>query len=715
MKTLNPSISAAAISPSGVGLGSLLLVALLSLAVYANSLPNGFTLDDLGIISHNPNVTQTQWTRIWVDNYWPSSEGPSDILYRPLTLATYLLQWATTGEQTWPFHAVNVLLHTLVSLMVTVLAWRLFRQRSIALLAGLLFAVHPLHTEVVANVVGRAELLAAFWSLAALLIFLPPTPLLSAPPAPHSFWHGPLVALCLLLAMLSKETPIVMIGAFLGIDLWRWSHWPAPKPRLKNFLTRQVLRYHLWLWLVVAFYLTLRISTVGLAVPNHIIHPVVNPLIHATLLERLITPFLLLTKYLLLIVWPQVLSADYSAPSIMPTANLFHPLVLLGLLFLAAALYAVITYWKRFPQLAFLALGFVFSYLLVANYIRIGTIFGERLFYWPSVFVLIALAFLAVRLWQVLTTGPTRPWFRYLTATAGAAALVALSARTVVRNPDWQNNVQMALATAIANPSSAKACIWAGQTLLMETTAPQTHALGEQLLQRAIVLYPTMGQSYWELSKYYVRQKKYDQVLIYLSQAALYDGGRYKIRFALRCTHADLARWPIDDIYPVMEKHVRDHPADPTAHLAFSLILQARQRHTEARGHLLQALGLAPNFHEAAAELGALELRLGNTPLAVKLLRNYVITIPLNLEARCQLADALMQLDPHQFPDALREADMNLTRAATIQADHPPLRALRFQWLKKCEALQRELTPAARADTTAAPTPLGNRLVKNPS
>ncbi len=72
----------------------LVLIALIAGAVYLNSLPNKFAFDDCGIIERNHYVTDLEWTAIWSNNYWPSPEGPCDLLYRPLTIFSYLANHA---------------------------------------------------------------------------------------------------------------------------------------------------------------------------------------------------------------------------------------------------------------------------------------------------------------------------------------------------------------------------------------------------------------------------------------------------------------------------------------------------------------------------------------------------------------------------------------------------------------------------------------------
>ncbi len=111
------------------------------------------------------------------------------------------------------------------------------------------------------------------------------------------------------------------------------------------------------------------------------------------------------------------------------------------------------------------------------------------------------------------------------------------SYRTIVRNPDWHDNISLALATAQGNPNSAKACGWAGQVLVGETKEQWTKDFGESLLQRTIELYPTMGSAYWDLTKYYFRENRVADALIMMGKAARYHGGTLEMRRACAKSH----------------------------------------------------------------------------------------------------------------------------------------------------------------------------------
>ncbi len=94
-------------------------------------------------------------------------------------------------------------------------------------------------------------------------------------------------------------------------------------------------------------YLWLRVRACGLMTSTDLIHRIVNPLVNATIPERIVTPFMLLAKYITLTAWPVHLSADYSAPSLMPTADVFSPLAVLGILGCVLTVITIVRTWRK--------------------------------------------------------------------------------------------------------------------------------------------------------------------------------------------------------------------------------------------------------------------------------------------------------------------------------------------------------------------------------
>lgn len=136
----------------------LLACALAAAAVYLNSLANGFALDDVHIIEVNRRVHELDsWREIWLTPYWPTF-GTQLGLWRPLAIFGFALQWAAGGGDALTFHVTSVALHVLVTSLCFLLLERLTTATA-AFAGALLFAVHPLHTEAVANIVGQSELI----------------------------------------------------------------------------------------------------------------------------------------------------------------------------------------------------------------------------------------------------------------------------------------------------------------------------------------------------------------------------------------------------------------------------------------------------------------------------------------------------------------------------------------------------------------------------
>jgi hypothetical protein len=150
------------------------LVALLAIAAYLNSFGNGFAYDDNGIVTQNPTVTSGDWRSALQSPWWPNAEGGAG-LYRPVTSASFAAEWELFGGAPLGFHVGNVAVHALASLLVLALLSGLGAGAG-ATVGAALFAIHPVHTEAVANVVGRAEIYAACFYLAASLLYAPLSP-----------------------------------------------------------------------------------------------------------------------------------------------------------------------------------------------------------------------------------------------------------------------------------------------------------------------------------------------------------------------------------------------------------------------------------------------------------------------------------------------------------------------------------------------------------
>ncbi|XP_055542492.1 protein O-mannosyl-transferase TMTC2 [Wyeomyia smithii] len=147
----------------------------LAFALYVNTLSAGFVYDDRRAVLGNPDVlSSTAWYQMLHNDFWgtPLTDSGSHGSYRPLCVASFKINYLLDGFKPVGYHLVNVLLHCVATVLVVRLARHIIPSRYGAAIAGLLFAAHPIHTEAVAGVVGRADLTACVFYLLALLAYI---------------------------------------------------------------------------------------------------------------------------------------------------------------------------------------------------------------------------------------------------------------------------------------------------------------------------------------------------------------------------------------------------------------------------------------------------------------------------------------------------------------------------------------------------------------
>jgi tetratricopeptide (TPR) repeat protein len=404
------------------------IVAGAAAATFANSLANGFAFDDEFVITGNTRVQQlADQAAIWLTPYWPEF-GEAAGLYRPLAIFAYALQWGAGGGAPWVFHATSVLLHIIASVLALVLLRRLVSSRA-ALFGALLFAVHPVHVEAVANVVGQAELLAGVAVLGACVLYTGREHLRL--PLPRLLAISALYAL----AMLAKESAIVMPLLLVALDAAMGRYRGVHAGKDEGASTRPVRKFAALalpafvLAVTAAAYLLLRISVIGSLAGTDAAPSL--PFLQTG--QRWLVALQTCPEYLRLLVFPIDLSADYS-PAVIDPASQVTAAVVIGALLLSATAVLALTTVRR-PATGLAAAWFLIAILPVSNLIvPIGVVLAERTLYVPSFAIAIAAGFIA----QKVAATRTSPQLRTAMA-AGAAVLLAFAVRSAIRNPDWKD------------------------------------------------------------------------------------------------------------------------------------------------------------------------------------------------------------------------------------------------------------------------------------
>lgn len=425
-----------------------LAVALAAVLPFLITLDNPPILDDGWAALDNPLT----WSlgragRIFRELYGfagePSVRGP----YRPITTLSYAINYAVHGRFTPGYHAVNVALHAAASLLALALARRLAgvalpgREGRVALLAGLLFALHPAHVEAVATIFGRTEPLSACFALGALLLALDRR---------SARWKLPGALALLVAGVLAKEVAIVTPALFLGLALaLPRAAGLAARPGLRDAPARRALLEAAGVaaLLLAAFvpYLLGRGPALAVA-PEARWFPAETPGWSVAL-----TMSRVLAEYLRILAFPSFLGGDFAYAARLPTLAGPTAGFALGTAAWLGAL-AVAALLLRPAPLAAAGIAWIFLPLLpVLQIVPVGVLLAERLLYLPSVgFCLAAAAALGAFLpgAETKAAGAAGPAQRFagqraaaVASAAGLAAAALLAGRTVARTLDWRTDV----------------------------------------------------------------------------------------------------------------------------------------------------------------------------------------------------------------------------------------------------------------------------------
>lgn len=402
---------------------------------YSNCFQAGLVFDNSAAIGQDPRIrhaaAQTV-ASILTRGYRP---GTTDGLYRPLTTLSFLLNYTVFGDGTRPmgYHWVNLAMHGANVALVYALGILVFGEIAPAWALAAIWGVHPLLTEAITNIVGRADLLAAFGVLAGMVCYMKAG---SAAGRRRWGWLAG-VAAAQAVGIFSKESAVVLPGIMLLYDLM----WP------KGMTWRVRVRSYAAVALPLAAFFYLRS-------PLHLQLAVAfadNPLVKAGFWEARLTAVKVIGRFLWLFLWPARLSADYSYNAV-PLGTDFEVLLTLGVCVAGALL----CHRAGRPMTFFLALFFVAGLPTANLIVLIGSIMAERFVYLPSV----GLAGCVVAGIHALA------WWKRWYAHAGLAMVcLALASRTYARNSDWKDELSLWTSAVSVCPGSAKAHYNLGKAL----------------------------------------------------------------------------------------------------------------------------------------------------------------------------------------------------------------------------------------------------------
>jgi len=483
-----------------------ILIAVIAFGIYANTLNHEFAQDDAIVITDNMYTKQGVsgiGSLLKYDTFkgFFKVEGKDKLVaggrYRPLTPILFALQWQIFAKDKigedgkavldaqgnivqeanpWFFHFINILFYVLCCLMVFWTLLELLKgegekfRHGVAFVSALLFAVHPLHTEAVANIKGADEVLTLLLSLAALFFTLRAI-------REKNFTKAIYAGVAFFLALLAKENAIT----FLAII-------PFAIYFSKDLDLKKSIPQLLPIGAAAVLFLIIRFSVLGADFGDNSLELMNNPYLKVegskyvpfSSGEKMATITYTLGKYVQLFFVPHTLTHDYypRAIEIMQFSNIK---VLLSLLLYGFLIFFSVRSLKNKDWIGYGLLFFLASLSIVSNIVfPVGTNMSERFLFMPSVGLCFALSVFVFRLLEKRETSVNT-----LIVIFAIPALL-FAGKTVLRNKAWKDNFTLFMTDIENSPRSAKLLNSVGAELIVQSQKPENSAKMNQMIQTAI-------------------------------------------------------------------------------------------------------------------------------------------------------------------------------------------------------------------------------------
>ena len=516
-------------------------------------------------------------------------------------------------------HLVNVLLYGLTGVVVF---WFLLKILSpegkptgstgfgpfVALAAALLFVAHPIHTEVVANVKGRDEIVSLLGSLAALYLSL------------KAFYEGKnglnvAAAAVFFLALLSKENAIT----FLAIVPLTYFFFTKAN-------TGKIVVQTLPFVAGAAVFLAIRFAVLGAdfggtpreLMNNPFLKLVGNQYVDFSFAEKTATNFFTLGKYLLLLVFPHPLSHDYYPRAIGIMTFGDWQVILAVLAHLALLVFALVRLPKK-DVLSYAILFYLITLSIASNFIfPIGTNMNERFLYMPS----IGFALLAATLAYRFTNNEGKP--KPILLIVGAAVLLAFSVKTISRNFAWKDNFTLFTTDIKTVPNSAKLRNATGGELVAQSLKPENAARKTEMLKEAIghlteamKIHPGYKNPLLIMGNAYNYLKEYDASIQAYEQALKLDPDYAEAQGNLAITYRDAGRYfgeqkgDVAKSLQYLNKALEMTPNDFETLRLLGVANAVSRNEAAAVAFFQKALAINPNDANTHFNLGMVYMNLG--------------------------------------------------------------------------------------------------------
>lgn len=600
-----------------------IIISTIVVILYANTLAHQFTQDDAIVIYDNVYTQKgfggiiDIFTNDTFQGFFQDDSKSQLVLggrYRPLSVAFFAVIWQFFGNPPWIYHLLAIAMFAFLS--VTLYKTTLLYSQDylgkyashFSLIAAFIFAAHPIHTEVVANVKGLDEsmtLLFALLGMWSAYYFVK-----------RDKWSYLLIsAFSFLCSLLSKENglPFLLITP-LSLFLFL-------KPQSFKGPMRILLAYTI----VFAVYILIRVNVVGWPsseLPTELMN---NPFIKVvngqylpfTPGEKWASIIWSMGKYFQLLIFPHPLTHDYY-PRHLGLMSLTEPAVILSAIMNISLILILLLGIKKKSFISYLILFYYATIALTSNVLfPIGTHLSERFLFIPSVAFSLWVAYCAVMILKKYSQ------YQYLLIAALVGSITLMSAKTISRNSDWKDDYTLFTTDVKISKNSAKVRNAAAGAILARAAklpdgAEKTELVASAIthLVKAVEVHPRYKNAHLLMGNAYFYQNKFDAAILAYRQALSLDTEYKEAKDNLFLALREGARY-----YGSTERNIK-----------------------KAKEFLLQAEELRPNDYETISLLGIAHGNEGNHRKALEYFEKALKLQPNNARAHVNLAYAQLNM-----------------------------------------------------------------------
>ncbi len=586
-----------------------LICAVFAFILYANSLGYGFVGDDDTVIAKNKITIQgiKAFPEIMVSPYRKGFWERKESLYRPMSILLFATEWQLSPNNPTLFHIVNVLLFALtVFVMMKTLALMMPNIRGvlIAFIATLLYAAHPVHTEVVDNIKSGDEILCLLFSLLSLYFLFRYL-------KESKFLLMVYSLLCFLFSLLSKENAITMLAVF-PLAIYFFSGTPVKKIITSTLMFAGVL----------TIYFVMRIHALG-GISNFTEILLINNSIVETSDStiRFATAVFILGKYLWLNLFPHPLTWDYSY-RVIPLHKIADPGFVLSFIAYGGLIVFAIAGFRKKNPVAFSIWFYLISIALVSNlFILIESTLAERFLFTPFVIIL-------------------------------------FSVKTFTRNTDWKDNYTLLSHDVKSSPESARIRYAYGSALLFEKALPEKDEEVKKTylqksiteLEKGISILGTYADAMYHLMMAYRETGEYQKAIDNWERAsAMKKSTREEFFIAAASSYGSLKQY--EKAIAVMKEASEKFPTK-SSYGTLGLYLMESNQADSAIYYLQKSIQLDSAYYNGWFNLGNAWAKKQNYPKAIDAFNKAVELNPLNEDGWNNLANSYAAM--HDFKNALK-------------------------------------------------------------